>query len=154
MDWKKDRIASAADGANPTVLARMKSGFAVFGDTQFLPGYCVLLGYPQVSCLNDLSIPGRAAFLTDMGIVGDALTEVLRPLRVNYDILGNGDAFLHAHIFPRYEWEEEKYRKNPVWIYPPEEFYSDEYLFSQDKYLDVKNRIQAKLLELTGRIYP
>ena len=26
--------------------------------------------------------------------------------------------FLHAHIFPRYEWEEEKRKKRPVWDYP------------------------------------
>lgn len=44
-DWQKDRIASALRGENPTVLMRLQSGFAVFGDTQLLPGYCVLLAY-------------------------------------------------------------------------------------------------------------
>ena len=102
-DWKKDRFASILDGTNPTVLARMKSGFAVFGDTQFLPGYCVLLRYPMVSSLNDLPLAERTVFLTDMGIVGDALIKVLNPLRINYEILGNLDAYLHAHIFVRPE---------------------------------------------------
>lgn len=34
-DWKKDRIGSAVKGENPTVIAKMKSGFVVIGDTQF-----------------------------------------------------------------------------------------------------------------------
>ncbi len=38
--WKQDRIGAAERGENPMVLARMRSGYAVIGDTQFLPGYC------------------------------------------------------------------------------------------------------------------
>lgn len=42
-DWRSDRIGSALRGGNPTVLRRLEVGFAVFGDTQFLPGCSVLL---------------------------------------------------------------------------------------------------------------
>lgn len=66
--WRKDRIASAERGENPMVLARMRSGFAVVGDTQFLPGYCVLLASPKVNSLNDLSLSQRADFLLDMSL--------------------------------------------------------------------------------------
>ncbi|WP_199754944.1 hypothetical protein [Amycolatopsis sp. WAC 04197] len=47
--WKRDRIGSALRGGNPTVLRRLDAGFAVIGDTQFLPGYCVLLTDSPVS---------------------------------------------------------------------------------------------------------
>lgn len=47
MEWKNDRIGSVLKGENPTVITRMRSGFAVLGDTQFLPGYCLLLAYPK-----------------------------------------------------------------------------------------------------------
>ncbi len=36
--WKDDRIGSAHRGENPMVMALMRSGFAVIGDTQHLPG--------------------------------------------------------------------------------------------------------------------
>ena len=39
-DWRTDRIGSAQRGENPTVLRHLDAGFAVIGDTQFLPGYC------------------------------------------------------------------------------------------------------------------
>jgi hypothetical protein len=59
-DWKNDRVGSAERGSNPMVLARMKSGFAVIGDNQFLPGYCVLLGYPRAESLNALPLEQRS----------------------------------------------------------------------------------------------
>jgi len=126
-DWRQDRIASALRGENPTVLRRLPSGFAVIGDTQFLPGYCVLLAEPEVSHLTDLPLDARAQFLTDMSLLGEAVERVCRPdglVRINYEILGNGLPCLHAHVFPRYAWELTERRQGPVWLYPPDEFYS------------------------------
>lgn len=117
-EWKKDRIGSAIRGENPMVIATLKSGFAVIGDTQFLPGYCVLLPNRNVNSLNNLSLNERRDFLIDMSLMGDAILTVCNPRRINYEILGNTDVFLHAHIFPRYEWEEEERKKRPVWDYP------------------------------------
>ncbi|BDR53822.1 DeoR family transcriptional regulator [Bombiscardovia nodaiensis] len=116
-DWKQDRIRSAREGRNPTVIARLPSGFVVLADMQFLPGWCILLPYKQVSSLNDLSMVERAHFLLDMSVLGDAILAVCRPKRVNYDILGNTDEFLHAHVYPRYDWEPPDRQPLPVWLY-------------------------------------
>jgi diadenosine tetraphosphate (Ap4A) HIT family hydrolase len=40
--------------------------------------------------------------------------------RVNIEILGNRDAFLHAHVWPRYDWEPPEFVAGPVWHYPIE----------------------------------
>jgi hypothetical protein len=53
-DWRADRVGSALRGQNPTVLTRLDTGFAVMGDTQFLPGYAVLLtADPPARALHD-----------------------------------------------------------------------------------------------------
>ena len=39
--------------------------------------------------------------------------------RVNLEILGNTDPFLHAHVWPRYDWEPPELVGQPVWLYPP-----------------------------------
>lgn len=150
-DWKKDRIGSALRGENPTVIARMKTGFAVIGDTQFLPGYCLLLSYPTAGSLNDLDAWARKDFLFDMSLIGDAITGVCKPLRINYEILGNTDPYLHAHIFPRYNWEEEERRILPVWLYPRERW--NEYQFSEERYGHLKQQLRVKLKELMDRYY-
>ena len=111
------RVELAREGKNPTVLARMESGWAVFGDSQILNGYCLLLPDPVVPSLNDLSLSEREKFLRDMSIIGDAILEVTGAARINYEILGNSDPALHAHIIPRYEAEPDQYRRMPVWFY-------------------------------------
>jgi diadenosine tetraphosphate (Ap4A) HIT family hydrolase len=111
------RVELARKGENPTMLCKMESGWAVFGDVQILNGYCLLLPDPVPPSLNALSIPEREKFLRDMSIIGDALLEVTGAARVNYEILGNSDKALHAHIIPRYDAEPEELSRGPVWFY-------------------------------------
>lgn len=78
-DWRKDRIGSALRGANPTVLRRLRAGFAVIGDAQFLPGYSVLLvDDPKVERLSELPKSKRLSFLSDMDTLGEAVERVSR----------------------------------------------------------------------------
>ena len=124
--WRADRVGSALAGENPTVLARLPSAFAAIGDVQFLPGYCVLLtDRPGVERLSDLPCAERRAFLESMDLLGEAVETVCGARdpefrRVNLEILGNTDAFLHAHVWPRYEWEPPEVVTRPVWLHPAE----------------------------------
>ncbi|MFI2259679.1 diadenosine tetraphosphate hydrolase [Streptomyces tubercidicus] len=123
-DWRRDRIGAALRGANPTVLRRLESGFAAIGDVQFLPGYSVLLvDDPRVQRLSDLPRGKRLSFLSDMDRLGEAVERACRRLdhafrRVNLEILGNTDGFLHAHVWPRFDWEPTESVGAPVWLYP------------------------------------
>ena len=125
-DWHADRVGSALVGGNPTVLCRLPSAFAVIGDVQFLPGYCVLLtDRPAAERLSDLPAVERRAFLGSMDLLGQAVETVCGARdpqfrRVNLEILGNADAFLHAHVWPRYEWEPPELVTRPVWLHPAE----------------------------------
>ncbi|PTQ74120.1 HIT family protein [Pseudomonas sp. GV071] len=112
-----ERVALARRGANDKVICRMASGWAVMGDVQFLPGYCLLLPDPVVPSLNDLDTAGRTAYLLDMARLGDAALQATGALRMNYEILGNSEPELHCHIFPRYATEPEQHRKMPAWFY-------------------------------------
>jgi len=111
------RVEAAQQGTNPTVICRMRSGWLVLGDTQFLRGYSLLLPDPVVKDLNALSGQARGLFLQDMAIAGDALLKVTGAARINYEILGNSEPALHAHLFPRYDTEPAEYRQRPVWFY-------------------------------------
>jgi diadenosine tetraphosphate (Ap4A) HIT family hydrolase len=111
------RVETAQKGINPTVICRVQSGWVVLGDVQFLQGYSLLLPDPVVPDLNALTMEDRIAFLQDMTILGDALLEVTGAARINYEILGNREAALHAHVFPRFATEPEEKRCKPVWFY-------------------------------------
>lgn len=125
-DWRADRIGAALRGENPTVLRRLTAGFAVIGDVQFLPGYAVLLAdEPEARKLSDLPRAKRLSFLSDMDRLGEAVERVCGRLdpafrRVNLEILGNKEPFLHAHVWPRFAWEPAGLVERPVWLHPPE----------------------------------
>lgn len=146
--WKQDRIGAALRGENPTVIARMKSGFAVIGDYQYLPGYCVLLAYPEAASLNELSMEARQQYLLDMTLLGDAVMAVCKPRRINYSTLMNEDIYLHTHIHPRYDWEEEAHRKRPVFLYPPEVRFTKAVEYSEERHGALKRQLAAELERL------
>jgi diadenosine tetraphosphate (Ap4A) HIT family hydrolase len=152
-DWRLDRISAAERGENPMTLATMTSGFAVIGDTQFLPGYCVLLASPSLNHLTDLLRDRRSAFLLDMSLIGEAIEEVCRPnglVRVNYEILGNTDAYLHAHVFPRYDWEPADRLGSPVFLYPRDRWTDPTYAYSDREHGSLLREIARVLRGLVA----
>lgn len=138
------RIDEARRGENPTVVARLSSGWVFLGDTQFLPGYCVLFADPVVESLNVISGTVRAQFLEEMALLGDAVQAVTGAFRINYSVLGNLLPILHAHVFPRYDWEPESSRLQPVWLYPKAQ--RDQPVFDLDRDAVVMGRIHDELV--------
>src|SRR5215207_1051940 len=95
-------VTAAREGREPRVVTRLYSGWVLFGERQFVRGYCLLLPDPVVPMLNTLGAQERLQFLNDMGRVGDALLKVAGAARINYAIFGNQEPALHAHVVPRY----------------------------------------------------
>lgn len=110
-------VEDARRGALSRTIARLPSGWAVLGDPQVLPGYALLYPDPVVPHLNALTGPARAQFLLDMARLGDAVLKVTGALRINYELLGNLEPALHAHVIPRYPDEPEPLRTKPIWSY-------------------------------------
>jgi diadenosine tetraphosphate (Ap4A) HIT family hydrolase len=107
-------------------MAELDAAYAVIGDVQFLPGYSLALTkVPGVDRLSDLPRAERLRYLADVDLIADAVETVCRRLepaycRLNVEILGNTDAFLHCHIWPRYKWEPPEIVGKPVWLYAAE----------------------------------
>ncbi|MGY2275317.1 MULTISPECIES: HIT family protein [Pseudomonas] len=138
-----ERVALARNAANDKVICRMASGWAVMGDVQFLPGYCLLLPDPVVASLNDLDTEARTAYLLDMARLGDAVLQATGALRMNYEILGNSEPELHCHIFPRYASEPDDKRTMPAWFYD----WKDAVSYAEDEHGALRKKIAALLSE-------
>lgn len=156
-DWREDRIGSALRGENPMVMARMRSGFAVIGDTQHLPGYSLLLcDDASVDHLTDLDWPRRNEFLVDLSLIGEAVQAACQEdglRRVNYEVLGNSLSWLHGHAHPRYAWEPAERIGWPVWCYPDAERRAAEHAYSDDKHGELRARITQELERLMAAAY-
>ena len=81
-----------------------------------------------------------------MALIGDALLELTDSYRINYEILGNYEPALHAHIFPRYMSEPEQFRQRPVWMYDRKELNSRPFDLERDRELmnQIANFIQSE----------
>ncbi|HYL04347.1 MAG TPA: hypothetical protein VEU54_13115 [Steroidobacteraceae bacterium] len=111
------QVLASRAGSEPRVIARLFSGWALFGERQFVRGYLLLLPDPVVPNLNALGTRERIAFLTDMTRLGDALLKVTGATRINYAMFGNREPALHAHVIPRYADEPEALRGEQPWAY-------------------------------------
>lgn len=135
------RVDALREGADPTFIARLGSGWAVMGAKQVLPGCCLLLPDPVVPTLNALAGEARALFLADMAALGDAVLAATGALRINYAIFGNQDPALHAHVIPRYGHEPATHATAQPWVYD----WSAAPDFDPDRHGELRNRIHAAL---------
>jgi diadenosine tetraphosphate (Ap4A) HIT family hydrolase len=135
------RVDALRAGRDPGFVARLPSGWAVLGERQVLPGYCLLLPDNVVPTLNALAGAARAAFLADMGALGDAVLSATSAVRINYAIFGNLDPALHAHVIPRYHDEPAGLRTAQPWAYDWEAAPA----FDPELHRDLRDRIHAAL---------
>ena len=124
-----DRIQMIKSGTNPYFVKELDTGYVVIGDNQHFKGYTLFLLKDHVTELFDLKDDIRAKFLAEMTIVAEAVAKAFGAEKMNYECLGNGDAHLHWHLFPRVNGDLDGYGNNgrgPVWWYPREKMYSDD----------------------------
>jgi len=108
-------------GKAPNLIAELDNSYVVLGDAQFYRGYCILLAKHHAQELFELPSHEARALSDELRLVAEAIYTVVKPLKLNYECLGNLEPHVHWHVFPRYESEEEKLRRAPVWERPASE---------------------------------
>ena len=141
-----ERVAQCQAGENEKAIGRVASGWVVLGDVQFLRGYALLLADPVVPDLNALDANARKTFLYEMSVLGDVLLSVTEARLINYEMLGNAEHALHAHLFPRYADEPEALRRRPAWFYAKEERAGAPFALERDRGLmdEIRGGLQAR----------
>lgn len=123
-----DRIQMIKNETNPYFVKELDTGYVVLGDNQHFRGYTLFLLKEHIVELFELEETLKAKYLKEMTIVAEAVSRAFAADKMNYECLGNGDAHLHWHLFPRINGDIENYGNNgkgPVWWYPREKMYAD-----------------------------
>jgi diadenosine tetraphosphate (Ap4A) HIT family hydrolase len=89
-----------------------------------------------------------------MDALGEAVERACKRLdpafrRVNLEILGNTEPVMHAHVWPRYDWEPPELVRKPVWLYPRERW-SDAGHALGPRHAAVREAIGEELARLTS----
>jgi diadenosine tetraphosphate (Ap4A) HIT family hydrolase len=109
------RLEDIKNRQNPAFIADLPSGAFVIGDIQQYRGYCLLLCNSPVADLEELDWETRLAFLRDMALCSEAVSNVVRPHKMNVSLLGNSLHHLHFHLHPRQINEDPVFIRLPPW---------------------------------------
>lgn len=96
-----ERINMIKEGIEPHFVAELETGYVVIGDYQYFKGYTIFLCKEHKTELHFLNEDFKIKFLTEMSKVSEAVYNAFKPDKLNYEMLGNDDAHMHWHIFPR-----------------------------------------------------
>jgi diadenosine tetraphosphate (Ap4A) HIT family hydrolase len=96
------------------VVWRFPYSVALLGPWQFYHGYCILVCNHHARELSELDDPARRAYLDEMCLLAHAIEQTVRPVKMNYELLGNQVPHLHWHLFPRHPGDPDALR--PVWL--------------------------------------
>jgi len=145
-----ERIQRIKDGTNPYFVKELETGYVVLGDNQHFKGYTLFLCKDHKVELFHLNNETKMKFMEEMSVVAEAVSKAFDAEKMNYEVLGNGDAHLHWHLFPRNNGDIENYGNNgrgPVWWYPMEKMYSSENRPTAKELEEMKAKL---LVELEG----
>jgi diadenosine tetraphosphate (Ap4A) HIT family hydrolase len=100
-------------GAGPLLIAELGTSRAFLHEDQFFPGYVLLVLRRHVTELYQLEAGERGAHLEEVSRVAEALARVFRPVKMNYELLGNQVPHIHWHLVPRLPTDPDLL--SPIW---------------------------------------
>ena len=143
-----ERIELIKQGRNPHFVKELETGYVVIGDGQYFKGYTLFLAKEHVTELHQMDFETEIKFLEEMSIVQEAVAKAFQAEKMNIELLGNGDAHVHWHLFPRKAGDMKGYGHNgrgPVWWVPWEEMLSEEYQPKENDLRQLVNRLKEYL---------
>ena len=143
-----ERIELIKQGKNPHFVKELETGYVVIGDGQYFKGYTLFLAKEHVTELHQMEYETKIKFLEEMSIVQEAVAKAFQAEKMNIELLGNGDAHVHWHLFPRKTGDMQGYGHNgrgPVWWVPWEEMSSEEYQPKESDLLQLVNHLKEYL---------
>lgn len=143
-----ERIELIKQGKNPNFVKELETGYVVIGDGQYFKGYTLFLAKEHVTELHQMEYETKIKFLEEMSIVQEAVAKAFQAEKMNIELLGNGDAHVHWHLFPRKAGDMQGYGHNgrgPVWWVPWEEMSSEEYQPKESDLLQLVNHLKEYL---------
>src|SRR6185295_20351224 len=92
---------------------------AFLHEDQFFPGYVLLVLRRHATELYQLEAGERRTHLEEVSRVAQALARVFRPVKMNYELLGNLVPHIHWHLVPRLATDPGL--RAPIWTveHPP-----------------------------------
>jgi diadenosine tetraphosphate (Ap4A) HIT family hydrolase len=100
-------------GGGPLHVTDLEASRVFLHEDQFFPGYVLLVLRRHAAELYELSAPERGTLIEEVSRVAEALARVFRPVKMNYELLGNQVPHIHWHLVPRLPADHDL--RSPIW---------------------------------------
>ena len=141
-----ERIEMIKNGTNSYFVKELETGYVVIGDHQHFKGYTLFLCKQHITELHFLDNDFKMKYLEEMSLVAEAVYNVFKPEKMNYELLGNGESHIHWHLFPRVSGDTPQ--KGPVWWLSPDEMWSDSNRPTDEELTEMKERLKTEIENL------
>jgi len=104
--------------------------------------------YLKIIVLNYISsrLLNERFFLQEMSLVAEAVFNAFKPVKMNYELLGNSDSHLHWHLFPRHQ--NDPLPRGPVWLIDKELRNGDSARPTKEELIVLRDKLQHELSRL------
>ena len=86
---------------DPYFIMVLETGYVILGWYQRFKGYTVFSCKQHGPELHHLEHDFKVKHLEEMTIVAEAICNLFKPDKLNYELLGNGCPHIHWHLYPR-----------------------------------------------------
>jgi len=86
---------------DPYFIMELETGYVVLGWYQRFKGYTVFNCKEHGPELHNLERNFKIKHLEEMSMVAEAVYNLFKPDKMNYELLGNGCPHIHWHLYPR-----------------------------------------------------
>ncbi|AYG38563.1 HIT family protein [Lactiplantibacillus pentosus] len=138
-----ERIKLIQQHQNPYFVRELTTGYVVLADSQYFEGYTLFLAKSHVTELHHLAAHDQLLFLEEMSLVQEACAQAFHADKMNIELLGNGDAHVHWHLFPRHTGDTAQ--PGPIWWTPLETIYGDDVQQDQLRLTRLKRTLNTAL---------
>ena len=131
---------------DPYLIMELETGYVILGWFQRFRGYTVFTCKEHGPELHDLEHDFKIRHLEEMTIVANAICNLFKPDKLNYELLGNGCPHIHWHLYPRRKGDTPIV--SSVYQLPNSELFDESYRPSDDEREELKALIRAEIERL------
>lgn len=94
--------AHEVENGSSLLVAELSHSFMRFSRNQYAKGWVVVIAKRHVCELHEMAPEELAGYWRNVAQASRALSDVYRPIKVNYMVFGNLVPHVHCHLLPRF----------------------------------------------------
>lgn len=134
---------------NPYFIMELQTGYVILGWFQRFKGYTVFNCKKHGPELYHLERNFMIKHLEEMTIVAEAVNNIFKPDKMNYELLGNGCPHIHWHLYPRRKGDTPKI--SSVYQLPDSVLFDETTRPSEQECEKLKQMIKSEIERLLAR---